>query len=267
MKIEKISDNQIRCTLNKEDLSDRQLRLSELAYGTEKAKMLFRDMMQQAAYEFGFEADDIPLMIEAIPVSNDCLILVVTKVEDPDELDTRFSKFSPHENSDTDEDDTSYADEILNCFSQLDDLLENDDEDEIKNNPSSNNTDFIPLPESLNLTKKDSADTKSKDKTSQNEKQITKIFCFDSLDDIIDLSKIIIADYKGNNILYKDSANKKFYLILNKDDTTTENFNKICNIISEYGKVQRSTYAVSSYFSEHYDCMISTYAVQNLAKI
>ena len=67
MKIEKVNDNQIRCTLTREDLAERQIKLSELAYGTEKAKMLFRDMMQQAAYEFGFEADDIPLMIEALP--------------------------------------------------------------------------------------------------------------------------------------------------------------------------------------------------------
>ena len=35
MKIEKVNDNQIRCTLTKEDLADRQLKLSELAYGTE----------------------------------------------------------------------------------------------------------------------------------------------------------------------------------------------------------------------------------------
>ena len=48
MKIEKINENQIRCTLTKADLEDRQIRLSELAYGTEKAKSLFRDMMQQA---------------------------------------------------------------------------------------------------------------------------------------------------------------------------------------------------------------------------
>ncbi|MFR9147754.1 MAG: adaptor protein MecA, partial [Mediterraneibacter sp.] len=95
MKIEKINDNQIRCTLTKADLEDRQIRLSELAYGTEKAKDLFRDMMQQANYEFGFEADNIPLMIEAIPVSADSIILIITKVEDPEELDTRFSKFTP----------------------------------------------------------------------------------------------------------------------------------------------------------------------------
>lgn len=90
----KSNDNQIRCTLTREDLAERQIKLSELAYGTEKAKMLFRDMMQQAAYEFGFEADDIPLMIEAIPLSADTIILVITKVEYPEELDTRFSKFS-----------------------------------------------------------------------------------------------------------------------------------------------------------------------------
>ena len=94
MKIEKISDNQIRCTLTRADLADRQLQLSELAYGTEKAKSLFRDMMQQAAFEFGFEAEDIPLMIEAIP-SADSIVLIITKVEDPEELDTRFSKFAP----------------------------------------------------------------------------------------------------------------------------------------------------------------------------
>ena len=95
MKIEKVNDNQIRCTLTREDLADRQLKLSELAYGTEKAKMLFRDMMQQAAYEFGFEAEDIPLMIEAIPLSADTIILIITKVEYPEELDTRFSQFAP----------------------------------------------------------------------------------------------------------------------------------------------------------------------------
>ena len=67
MKIEKVSENQIRCTLTREDLAERQIKLSELAYGTEKAKRLFRDMMQQASYEFGFEADDIPLMIESDP--------------------------------------------------------------------------------------------------------------------------------------------------------------------------------------------------------
>ena len=45
MKIEKINDNKIRCTLTSADLAERNLKLSELAYGTEKARSLFQDMM------------------------------------------------------------------------------------------------------------------------------------------------------------------------------------------------------------------------------
>ena len=84
VKIEKINDNQIRCTLTKDDLANRHIKLSELAYGTEKAKSLFRDMMIQAQEEYGFEADNIPLMIEAIPVTPDSIVLIITKVEDPE---------------------------------------------------------------------------------------------------------------------------------------------------------------------------------------
>ena len=57
-------------------------------------------MMQQASFDFGFEAENIPLMIEAIPSSSDSIVLIITKVEDPEELDTRFSRFTPSGESD-----------------------------------------------------------------------------------------------------------------------------------------------------------------------
>ena len=120
MKIEKVNENQIRCTLTREDLASRELKISELAYGTEKAKSLFRDMMQQANFEFGFEAEDIPLMIEAIPLNADCIVLIITKVEDPEELDTRFSRFAPSVTEDSDDDsDESTADEVLDLFRRI----------------------------------------------------------------------------------------------------------------------------------------------------
>lgn len=81
MRIEKINENQIRCILSEKDLADRQMKLSELAYGSEKARGLFQDMIEQANDEFGFEADDIPLMIEALPLSGDNIILQITKVD------------------------------------------------------------------------------------------------------------------------------------------------------------------------------------------
>ena len=108
MKIEKVNENQIRCTLTREDLASRELKISELAYGTEKAKTLFRDMMRQANSEFGFEAEDIPLMIEAIPLNTECIVLIITKVEDPEELDTRFSRFAPSVTEDAENEDADF---------------------------------------------------------------------------------------------------------------------------------------------------------------
>ncbi len=259
MRIEKLSETQIRCTLNKKDLSERELKISELAYGTEKTKQLFRDMMMQASYEFGFEADDIPLMIEAIPTAKDTLVLVITKVEDPDELDTRFSRFSP-DYSDGDEDEEEgdaepFTDEILQCFDQLNELLQD------KKTPEDN---FIPLPEVLGLNKKNeesSPVTKAKETPSD----VSKIFLFTSLNDVIQLAEQVVSIYHGKNYVYKNPVTGVYYLILHKSSHTTEEFAKICNVVSEYGKLDRASYATSSYFKEHFECIVKSDALQILS--
>ena len=252
MKIEKISDNQIRCTLSKSDLIDRELRISELAYGTEKAKALFRDMIQQAFYEFGFEVDDIPLMIEAIPVSTECLILVITKVEDPDELDARFSKFSSfnvHEDLDKDiVDDEVYADEIIQNF-------EDDTSEDLEGVPKD-----IVDPSELQDT--DDLAGNSSINISPN---LTKIYSFRSLQEAIDLANILVGVYNGENTLYKNPVTSIYYLVIRKSDHTPEEFNKICNILSEYGKAERFTYASTSYYDEHYEVIVKNQAIQILS--
>ena len=256
MKIEKISERQIRCTLSRDDLVDRELRISELAYGSEKAKALFRDMMQQANYEFGFEAEDIPLMIEAIPVSPECLILVITKVEDPDELDTRFSKFSP----DSDEHEDVYADEIINVFGQMDELIGETSEEE--------KDDFVPLAEALSINKDESPDEESADQKSVSyQTNLMKVYSFKNLSEVTKLSSVISNYYEGNNSLYKNPVNSMYYLIITKSEHTPEEFNKICNIISEYGRPERTTYASPYYYEEHFESIVKNNAVQILSAL
>lgn len=252
MKIEKISDNQIRCTLNKSDLIDRELKISELAYGTEKAKALFRDMIQQAFYEFGFEVDDIPLMIEAIPVSTECLILVITKVSDPDELDTRFSKFSSfnlHENKD-DNDDDSYADEIINSFDQSEEDIIDDIEDTSKEDV---------------LEGEGVSANEVSEKTVHTPTKLIKVYSFRSLKEVVTLSNVLLGTYNGSNTLYKNPVNSTYYLVISISGHTPEEFNKICNIISEYGKAERFTYASPTFYDEHYEVIVKNQALQILS--
>lgn len=252
MKIEKVNDNQIRCTITKEDLANRQLRLSELAYGTEKAKILFRDMIQQANYEFGFEANDIPLMVEAIPLSTDSIILVITKVEYPEELDTRFSRFS-------DSDEESYfedgemspelmplqgADDVLGLFRKMKQEAKETEGVSDTENTGASETKVEPVPADM-----------------------VKMFEFGGLEQLEGLARVLEGYYTGQNDLYKDDAVNCFYLMLHKSHHTPEVFNKVCNMASEYAQQKNYTRAVGAYFEEHGRLLISNKALHVLAGI
>ena len=253
MKIEKISDSQIRCTLSKDDLIDRELRLSELAYGTEKAKALFRDMMQQASYEFGFEADDIPLMIEAIPVSPECLVLVITKVEDPDELDTRFSKFATSDSEADDYMNDSDDEGLLDYLSPISDNNNDDDDDTL--------LDVLPTQEKESTHEKEEVSSPSV----AIKANLYKVFSFHSLDEVILASNMLLPLYHGENTLYKDNANHIYYLTIYKADHTPEDYGRICNILSEYGKPEKSTYATVDYLKEYFEPIVQHDAIQILS--
>ena len=259
MKIEKVNDNQIRCTLTREDLAERQIKLSELAYGTEKAKLLFRDMMQQAAYEFGFEADDIPLMIEAIPLSQDTIILVITKVEYPEELDTRFSRFSDPDPEDVYEEAMAGggaapapegADDILGLFRRI-------QEERRKAADAQGSKDSFVSEE--NDKKKETPVNVLVD--------ITKLFVFSDFSEITRLANTLQGFYHGNNDLYKNEAAHRYYLLVSKSRQTPEEFNKVCNILSEYGTQQTYTPAAGAFMKEHYQVILKNHALQTLAEL
>ena len=244
MKLEKLNDNQIKCTLTKDDLADRQIKLSELAYGSEKAKSLFRDMMLQANAEFGFEANEVPLMIEAIPMPNECIVLIITKVSDPEELDTRFSKFSATNADSMDalpepkkESTPEGADEVLDIFKRM-------VEKHLKTTPEAEK-------EEPAVTVSDNID-------------LTRLYCFGNLDSIIDAAHILENYYHGKNRLYKDKSKKLYYLVLSKSSHTPEEFNKICNILTEYGSNEPYTKAMEAYMAEHYNLVIKKDALQKL---
>ena len=265
MKIEKVNDHQIRCTLTREDLADRELKLSELAYGTEKAKDLFRDMMQQAAYEFGFEAEDIPLMIEAIPLNSDCIVLIITKVEDPEELDTRFSKFAPsiHEDSEMVDDVLDSiadgADDVLDLFKRI-----QNKHGLSKDSPTEDVSSEEVSGESRSSSFKNALQQKlSKAGLSE---ELTRIYVFPDIQRIFALARVLDGIYDGTNSLYK-TKEKAYALIVSKGKHSPEEFNRACNILTEYGHSLKSLPATEAFLEEHYEAILRENALQSLAKI
>ena len=237
MKIEKINENQIRCTLTRADLAERQLQLSELAYGTEKAKSLFHDMMQQAAFEFGFEADNMPLMIEAIPTSADSIVLIITKVEDPEEIDARFSKFAPAPGSDANK--LEGADTLRNLIEKVKEKL-------------------------------NSAETKAapvKEASAPKKKSPLRLFSFATMDDVMLAVRFLSNMYSGSNTLYKDHAEDMYILAMTQSDYTDKDYNRICNMLTEYGTLENASGIALAFLEEHCEALVTGNAVQTLAAL
>ena len=86
MKIERISDNQIRCILTPGDLIKRHLSIKSIAQGDQAAQALVREMMEQSSEEFGFEPNEFPLLVELSPAEGGGIALTVTKVNSMDEI-------------------------------------------------------------------------------------------------------------------------------------------------------------------------------------
>ena len=91
MKIERISDNQIKFVLTEDDLLKWNLKLNELSYGSEKTQELFREIMDRATNECDFHAnEDTPLIIEAVPISGESIMIMVTKLSNQEDLESRL---------------------------------------------------------------------------------------------------------------------------------------------------------------------------------
>lgn len=245
MKIEKINDNQIRCTLTHADLAERQLQLSELAYGTEKAKSLFHDMMQQAACEFGFEAENIPLMIEAIPDSSDSIVLIITKVENPEELDARFSKFAPSITGNSNA-KKSIPLEKLEGAETLMDLLDK-------------------VNEKIEAAEHKKASSEGTEP--EKPRSTFRLFSFTTMDSVLEACSFLGKMYSGSNTLYKDPAENVFLLVLTQSDYSTNAFNRICNMLTEYGNPEKYSNTALAFLEEHCETLISGDAVQKLSSI
>lgn len=93
MKIERISDNQVKFILTHDDLAERNIQMNELSYGSDKARQLFQDMMRQAMTECDFESTNAPLMMEAVPLGEEGVMVMVTKLTDMTDVERTLNLF------------------------------------------------------------------------------------------------------------------------------------------------------------------------------
>ncbi len=258
MVFEKSNDNQIKCVLDKEDLISRNINIKDLFYGSPKTEQLFKDVVSRAQANYDFNKQKLPISIDAIPLPNDTLVIIITIAEEPEEIDSRFSRFTPDPNAASDKLFSSKADtsagpeDIFSFFSNIANQISNSSKDspEDSNLFDSAKNDFSSF---------DSAIAKDPDGT------MLIIFKFENIDKIIELSNMLMKIYNDNNSLYK--LGTSYYLFVYNTEHNEETFLKICDLISEYGNPVINSPTTSEHILEHAELIIADTAIQELSQI
>lgn len=85
MKIEKLTENKIRITLNLNDLEEEHIDLHSFMSNSPESQALFYNLLNQAEKEVGFYTKDYKLMIEAIAIPEGNFILTVTRLPEKEQ--------------------------------------------------------------------------------------------------------------------------------------------------------------------------------------
>ncbi|MFX3624749.1 MAG: genetic competence negative regulator [Ectobacillus sp.] len=117
MRLERLTYNKIKIFLTFDDLLERGLTKEDLWQNAPKVQQLFRDMMQEANRELGFEADG-PIAVEVFSLQAQGMIVIVTKEHQDTELDEDFSDDFIEMQVTLDE-----SDDILYEFNSFEDVI------------------------------------------------------------------------------------------------------------------------------------------------
>ena len=260
MQIEVIGNLRIKCTLTSEYLKSRWVDIDDLAYGTEAMTALFRDIIEETREKFGIDftaRENHPVMIEAVPMGEGTLTVFISKAEDAEELDTRFSRFSPKNQGEgiTPSGDFDDEDDYMDAFDPDDEM------DMPRKKPSGK-----PVPKkSVSEFGRSFFDVLDKEKDKIRESGCIITVAFERLTDVMDLASKA-GGYEGESSVYKNRQNGKYLLVVPAEG---EDFAKAMNfaeLATEFGKVRLVPRSGASFLDTGYDILVAQRALEKLAQ-
>ena len=108
----------------------------------------------------------------------------------------------------------------------------------------------------------------SENQPAKEEKTITlRLFSFAAMEHVLQAAQLLNGMYHGSNTLYKDTAENLYILAIMQSDHSINDFNRICNMLTEFGTLEKSSGASLAFLEEHCEALVSNDAIQQLSAI
>ncbi len=251
MRFEKINENKLKIELTKEDLIAHNIKISDIAFGSDNSRKLLHDIMAQAFEELDFEPDNLPLVIEAVPTSGFSINIFITKIQDENELEENLGKVAKQNEKNIDglslleKFTNEFEQAVKNKYGEKENTDNSKEKETIINNEMSNKNQLLQQKSILEKT--------------------DIIYKFSSLDDVIDLSHVLQECYSGKSVLYKHDD--IFYLLLNAKGYDKPDVVKLRLTLDEFGDFVSTHKVAQGFLNEHGSVILKSDVFKKLGKV
>lgn len=259
MKFKRLDDVTVRCIITEEDMLEHNVNIDDFLNSKEKTHDFLHKIVERAVEEVGFRPRKgmLSMQVMALPKNG----LAIT-----------FSESSKEEME-------GILEHFGNIVKDLGDIVPEEFVENLKDMTKSKKIEVIDkfmkglihdtvgeLEEEQYRKQYNDSKSKNKEKSSKSSSSL-RIYLFESFNHIEKFCKMVPGNLIISSSLYKSRKNYCYYLVMEKGLLLDIDFDNICNIAMEYGKLESRDTLRLAYLKEHEKCMIRKNAIQILSDL
>lgn len=248
MDFRKIDDNTVQCRMTEEEMNEYGLQIEDFFTDQEKSRDFLEQIVEMAEEEVGYEVESGMVSMQLMRMPDNSLTITFT---------------------DRGEDGLqSMLHQIQQLAGMIDEAVNEDNNDAQDQNGDLRKKEIhSPNTEVDKKKQKEYQKHMQEIEKLQREKEkrklnSAKVYEFCSFTDLEQFA----TDYQTNkNIsskVYRDKQAGKYYLLVKKGKLKMEEYQNLCNRLSDYGSLCSEQPFVEQYCKEHFECLIGKHAMK-----
>lgn len=258
MKFKRLDDVTVRCIITEEDMIEHNVNIDDFLNSKEKTHDFLHKIVEQATIEVGFKPSKgmLSMQVMALPKNGLAITFSESSKEDIENVLEHFGNIVKDLGD-------SVPDELVESLKEMSKDKKMEVIDKFMKGLIQ---DAVGEYEEEQYLKQSKDQKHKKRQEPQKEFSNLQIYLFESLEHIEKFSKMIPKDIAVVSSLYKSKGNQ-YYLVLGKGLLSDRDYENICNLVIEYGRLESNEIVRMAYLKEHEKCIIKTNAIQILGNL
>ena len=252
MDFQRIDKNTVQCRMTEEEMNEYGFEVTDFFNDQEKSRAFLEQIVERAEEEIGYKSHGGMISMQLMMMPDNSLTITFSEKNEED-IHNMLNHIQNLAN---------IMDE--NVMSKLGKRLLGDREDEEEVVDTESKAALSDEEQKKAYQKHIKEAQKAAKAKEKKQLASSKVYKFNSLSDLENFAAAVSFEKNIASKVYKDNVNGDFYLLIKKGKLKIEEYQMLCQQLSEYAKLCSQQPFVEQYCKEHFECFISKNALKVL---